>query len=65
MGNKKRFRITIRTTEMLLRKFLAICAVNKKNRTQMIEDLISAEYDRNRKYTTQYYADLLKNVADL
>lgn len=65
MGNKKKWRINIRISEMMLRKFLAICAVNGKNRTKMIEDLISAEYDRNKKYGTQYYSDLDKNAADL
>lgn len=65
MRNNKLWRINIRVSETILRKFLAIMAVNGKNRTNIIEDLISAEYDRNKKYETQYYSDLNKNIADL
>lgn len=65
MGSKKKWRINIRISEGILRKFLAICKVNGKNRTKMIEDLISAEYDRQKKYGAQYYSDLDKNATDL
>lgn len=54
--------IKIRCTEVLCRKLLAICAVTGKTRTAIIEDLISAEYERNKKYAAQYCADLGREI---
>lgn len=65
MSNKKERRLNIRTSETTLRKLLAICAVNKRNRTKTIEELILSEYGRSRKYENQYYLDLQKNADDL
>lgn len=54
--------VKIRCTEVLFRKLMAICAVTGKTRTAVLEDLISAEYEKDRRYSTQYYADLEHDV---
>ena len=59
---KKSKEIKIRCTEVLFRKLLAICAVSGKTKTAVIEDLIFAEFEKNKKYSAQYYADLEKKV---
>lgn len=60
--NKKGKEIKIRCTEVMRRKLLSICKVTGKTITAVIEDLITAEYDKNKKYHAQYYADLEKKV---
>lgn len=60
MNNKKW--ITIRASEVLFRKLTAICKTTGKTKTAVISDLISAEYDKNKKYEKWYYADLEKKV---
>lgn len=54
--------IQIRCTETLLRKLLSICVVTGRTKTAVIEELICTEYEKNKKYETQYYTDLEKNV---
>lgn len=56
--SRKNKEIKIRCTELVLRKLLAICAVSGRTKTSVIEDLISGEYDRDKRYETRYYADL-------
>lgn len=60
--SRKSKEIKIRCTEVMLRKLLAICAVNGKSKTATIESLISEEYNRDKKYEIQYYANLEKKV---
>lgn len=59
--NKKRW-ISIRASEIMFRKLVAICKVNGKTKTAVILDLIASEYEKNKKYEWQYYADLDKEV---
>lgn len=59
--NKNRT-IHMRTTELINRKLMAICSVTGKTKTAVLEDLISTEYGRNKKYDAQYYADLEKKL---
>lgn len=63
MKLNKKHRIETRISEVLLRKLLAICAVSGKTRTAVIEDLILAEYEKNKKYKDRYYADLERGVG--
>ena len=62
---KKRNRIEIRVSELIFRKLAAIVSVSGKTRTALIEDLIEAEYEKNKKYRDKYYADLEKKMEDL
>lgn len=54
--------ITIRASEVLFRKLTAICKATGKTKTTVLSDLISAEYDKNKKYEKWYYADLDREV---
>ena len=59
---KKSKAIKIRCSEILFRKLSAICAVTGKTKTAILEELIMTEYDRNKKYSDQYYMDLDKEI---
>lgn len=63
MNTKKKRWISIRASEILFRKLVAICKATGKTKTAVIADLIFAEYDRaNKKYEKWYYSDLNKNM---
>lgn len=62
MKMKKSKEIKIRCTESIFRKLLAISKVTGKSRTAVITDLINLEYERDRRYSIQYYADLDKKL---
>lgn len=59
-GNKKW--ITIRVSEGLVRKLVAICKATGKTKTGVLIDLINTEYEKSTKYEKWYYADLEKKV---
>lgn len=59
---KKSREIKIRCTEILFRKLLAISRVTGKNKTSIVSDLISAEYEKDGRYSIQYLADLDKKL---
>lgn len=61
MDKKKRW-ISIRASEILFRKLVAICKATGKTKTAVIVDLIFAEYDKNKSYEKWYYADLDKKI---
>lgn len=60
--NKKKRWVTIRASEILFRKLIAICKTTGKSKTAVIADLIFAEFERNKKYQSWYDADLDKEV---
>lgn len=61
--NKKNRWISIRVSEILFRKLVAICKATGKTKTAIIEDLIIEEYDRKKqKYEKWYYSDLNKEA---
>lgn len=59
-GNKKW--ITIRVSESLVRKLVAICKATGKTKTGVLTDLINTEYEKNTKYEKWYYANLEEKV---
>lgn len=59
MRNKSH-RIEVRISEAIFKKFIAICDVNGRAKTSMIESLIEGEYKRNAKYRDQYYINIDK-----
>lgn len=61
MSNKK-CRISIRLSESLKRKLLAICDVTGKTQTSIIEDLILLEFRHDKKYEDRYYSNLNREV---
>lgn len=61
MNRKNRF-FKMRMSEVLFRKLVAISKATGKTKTAIIEDLLSAEYDNNKKYEKWYYADLDRRV---
>lgn len=62
MVKKKDRKLQIRCDETFLRKLLAICAETGRSKTAVIEDLVTSEYAKNKKYERWYYANLDKNV---
>lgn len=61
MNTNKRW-ITIRVSEGLFRRLLAICKANGKTKTGVLTDLINKEYEKSPKYEKWYYADLEEKV---
>lgn len=62
MTKNKTKRIGIRLSSVLFRKLVAICKINKKSKTAIIEELILSEYEKNKKYEEWYYNNLDKEV---
>ena len=61
MSKNKTERVDFRCDKSLLKKLTAICRVNNKTRTEVIRDLIIAEFKKNKAYEDLYYADLDKD----
>lgn len=62
MENCKKRWISIRASEVLFRKLVAICKITGKSKTTVISDLIETEYKKDKKYESWYYKDLNKEV---
>lgn len=58
MRNKKDREITIRVSDILFRKILAICKVTGKSKTGLIRDLVLQEYEKNKKYEAWFDSSL-------
>lgn len=58
MRNNKDRVVTIRVSDLLFRKILAICKVTGKSKTGLIRDLILQEYEKNKKYEAWFSADI-------
>lgn len=50
----KKKRIDFRTTEERQKKLLAICQVEKRCKTRVLEDLIDEKFVKNAAYNRQY-----------
>lgn len=50
MKDKKTKRVGIRLSEMAFKKLMAICGVNSKTVTNIIEDFIETEYRKDSRY---------------
>lgn len=50
--------VNLRLSGVLFRKLLSICKATGKTKTAVIRDLISEEYEKNKKYEKWYYSDL-------
>lgn len=61
MTRKNRW-ISMRASEILFRKLVAICKSTGKTKAAVLADLITSEYNKNKKYEKWYYADLDKEV---
>ena len=48
----------MRCTKVFLRKLLAICHTKGLSMTDVIEDLVMSEYNKNPEYSEKYYEDL-------
>lgn len=64
--NKKRERyITIRVTEAMFQKILAMCDVTGKTKTGLLRDLIAREYGKNKEYERRYLDNLNERSDDI
>lgn len=64
--NKKRERhITIRVTEVMFQKILAMCDVTGKTKTGFLRDLIAREYGKNKEYERRYLDNLNERGDDI
>lgn len=57
---RKTNRIQLRLDDSKKRKLDAICRINGKNRTSVIENLIEFEYQKDKKYEDAYFNILNK-----
>ncbi len=58
----KKCRVGVRLSERDFRKLSAICKVSKTTQTAVIEDLIRVEFEKDKRYSEQFYADLEEKI---
>lgn len=59
--NGKPRRFGVRLSEILYNKFLSICAVSGKSKTEIFQELITKEYAQNVEYMKYYHEHYNKN----
>ena len=52
----------MRCTKVFLRKLLAICHTKGLSMTDVIEDLVMSEYNKNPEYSEKYYEELSNEI---